>query len=808
MNKVAYRVLLASASLIASSAAYAQGEPAAAPPPTASADPAPAGGAGDIIVTAQRRSQSLIAVPLSISAVKGDTLVASGINSITGLRFNTPGFATSTGVGFVQIFIRGIGNQILVGADPSVATFIDDTPRVYGTMVDDLMNVDRVEVLKGAQGGLYGRNATGGVVNVITRQPVNKFIAEASVSYGTKRTFEASAFVNLPLNDNVAFNFTATRRSHDEYTPNRSIKNPYASYVALSPAQAAAYGDTGQQAYLKANPALVSLLDSGAHVSKLNTSNVWSFDAKLGFQGDGFKVVLQADYNRRNDANGVGWTEPESQQVKPYGTYAFLLGFPTAFGGFGQPNAVLPIGYVFPNNLKKSKYDTFAAIAMNTGVKDYGASAHADIDMPGFTLTSITSFRWNANHFRGDIGAANVPISGFDTPVHRRGVYQEIRMVSTGSGPFRWLAGATYFHDKSREDSLLQSLGIPNPFAQVSFVKTNAFSGYGQGEYNITDQLKIIASLRYISEVKDGLFPAQTVLLPTGVLGGTAFLPVAAATVSTGGVHKFLPAATLSYALPSGGNIYARWARGVKTGGVNPVVHPAQIPGGQPNIFKPEIVDTYEIGVRTNLMDRKVQLTAAVFYNNYKDLQTTRGGTAGIIQLVYFNAKKARTYGGEAAIVWQPNKVFNLTANMGYLNAKYTNFKTSGFPTLGVGPFDVSGNTMPFSSKWQGSLTANLDVPVTDNYNFVGSVLASYMSKYYNDLTDEPTLAQKGYALVNLRAGFRTADHKIGAYVSVRNLFNKLYKAYGTGFGNGYVAGTVYVPGPPRIISGTVELKF
>jgi iron complex outermembrane receptor protein len=763
-------------------------------------------------VTAQRRAQSVMSVPLSISAVKGETLVATGVTGLTALRFNTPGFASATGTGYTQIFIRGIGNQIYVGADPSVATFIDDTPRVYGTLVDDLTNVDRVEVLKGAQGGLYGRNATGGVINIITRQPnPDKFAAQASVSYGSKKTFEASAYVNLPLNDNVAFNFTAVRKSHDEYTPNRSNNNPYATFAGLSTAAANAYGTnpngfTGAQVrdYLAAHPSLVSQLDSGAKVNKLTNQDFWAFDMKLGFRGDGFKVVLQADYNNKHDANGIGWTGTPSGQLGGYGTYAFLLGFPTAFGGQNEPNAVLPFNYAYPNSRKKSKWDTFAAIRSDASVKDYGASAKADIDMPGFVLTSITSFRWNANYFRGDIGGANVPVAGFDTPVFRRNMYQEIRMVSNGSGPFRWLAGATYYHENVKELSLLNSLGIPNAFQQISFIKNNAFSGYAQGEYNITDQLKIIGSIRYITQKTGGTFPAQVVPLPTP--SGVQFLPVTADKNSTGQVSKWIPAVTLTYGLAGGGNIYARWARGVKTGGINPVVHPQQLPPGQPqNIFKPESVDTYEVGFKSNFFDRKVQLTTAVFYNDYKNLQVTRGGTPGVIQLVYFNAGTARTYGAEVSVAWQPVRIFNLSANLGYLNAKYKKFASPGVPALGVGAFDVSGNRMPYSSKLQGSLTASLDAPISDNLNAVASILYSYSSKYYTELTDNEAISQKAYSLVNLRAGVKTSDGRLGGYVSVRNLFNKYYKVYGTSFG---AAGTVFLPGPPRIIQGTIELKF
>src|SRR5579864_5711669 len=166
-------LLLASASALASTAAFA-----AAPPP-------PPSGLQDIVVTAQRRAQNLLSVPLSIQASTGAQLNNTGIRQISSLQFTTPGMFVQNGTGYTQVYIRGVGNNIFVGADPSVATFIDDVPRIYGSSVNNFFNVDRVEVLKGAQGGLYGRNATGGVINIITKQPsTTKASAEARVSYG------------------------------------------------------------------------------------------------------------------------------------------------------------------------------------------------------------------------------------------------------------------------------------------------------------------------------------------------------------------------------------------------------------------------------------------------------------------------------------------------------------------------------------------------------------------------------------------------------------------------------------------------
>src|SRR6202030_2889643 len=159
------------------------------------------GGLEEIVVTAQRKSENVLRVPVSISAATGDQLISAGIDQISSLQFTVPGFYTDNGVGYTQIYLRGIGNNIFVGADPSVVTNIDDVPRIYGSMVNNFVNVDRIEVLKGAQGGLYGRNATGGVVNIITRQPSDTAGAGARLDYGSQNTLEAALYAHLRVND-------------------------------------------------------------------------------------------------------------------------------------------------------------------------------------------------------------------------------------------------------------------------------------------------------------------------------------------------------------------------------------------------------------------------------------------------------------------------------------------------------------------------------------------------------------------------------------------------------------------------------
>jgi len=387
-------------------------------------------------------------------------------------------------------------------------------------------------------------------------------------------------------------------------------------------------------------------------------------------------------------------------------------------------------------------------------------------------------------------------------------------MVSNASGPFRWLAGATYYHDKINNslNSIVLGIGF-NPTLATTI--TNSFSGYVQGEYNFTDQLKLTASVRYITEKKTGNYPAQvtSVFDPNANGGAGQLFNGVAIPAFTGvtGAHKFLPAVTLSYALPNGGVVYARYAQGIKTGGVNPVVSPGQT-GGQVNAFKPEQVKTYEVGLRASLFNRKVQFTTAAFYNDYTNLALTLTGYSGL-PFVLFNAKSARTYGAEASVNWQATNWLALGANIGYLNAKYTSLHCSMPPpnqawcikSLQTPAFNNDGNTMIQSPKWQGGFTAQMDLPVTDSWNFAGTVLYSFSSKFFNTDTNLPANnQQKAYSITNVRAGAHTRDNRLGVYVSVKNLFNKHYQAFGTSSNTAQYS----TPGAPRIIMGQVELKF
>lgn len=753
------------------------------------------GGLEEVIVTAQRRSQSVLEVPVSITAFTGKALEDTGIESLTDLKFTTPGYLTSTGSGYVQVYMRGIGNRVQIGADPSVTTFVDDTPRVYSSLVDDFSTVERVEVLKGAQGGLYGRNATAGVINIVTRKPDTQELAgEAKLSYGTKETANGSLYVNVPISDTMAMNFNVSRREHGDYLENKAIDKPYSKYAELSEEEAAGFGDTGQHEFLSGNPEIVQILDAPSHAGDMADREYTYADGKLRYQGERLQLVLAADWSETEDTMGTTWKSVDFNRT--YATYGALM------NSFGFGDAQLPIDYLYPSGSNKyGEFEAASSINAHNKIEDYGGSVTIDYEFDAFTLTSISSLRWNNSDFLNDVTGSAVPNAGFSAKFDRENFYQEIRAVSASDGNFRWLGGITYFDEEI--DNYVQSILLGNGLRPTTNTTgTEGYSYYLQGEYDLTDKLTGILSGRYIDESKYADFPASVVAVydPTAdtVTNG---VPVASASYAFD-TTKFLPAATLSYALDSGGTVYARWARGMKTGGANPMVHPAQTLF-ELNGLEPEEVDTYEIGWRTNLMDGEAQFTSAVFYNDYQDLQVIKSGYTGLAG-VYFNAGEAETYGAEAALTWQIAPYLTVSGNVGYLEAEYTDFQSEGIPDLKVAPFDVSGNRMILAPEWQGSLVADFEMPIGSNLDAVATVLYSYISEFYTDDRNIEDTSQDAYSVVNLRFGARTSDGQYGAYVSVKNLFEEEYITWGSAAPSAYSVQT----GNPRIVTAELEVKF
>jgi iron complex outermembrane receptor protein len=226
----------------------------------------------------------------------------------------------------------------------------------------------------------------------------------------------------------------------------------------------------------------------------------------------------------------------------------------------------------------------------------------------------------------------------------------------------------------------------------------------------------------------------------------------------------------------------------------------------------PETVDTYEVGYRATLFDRKVQFTSAIFYNKYKGIHVTTSGTGPDathpdrnntdISNALINLGTARTYGAEASVVWRVTSPLTLSANVGYLNGRYQKAVFPGNDLL-VG-LNASGNRMLLAPKWQGGFQVNYDQPLNDSTSLKANLLYSYISGVYYTTQEQKTADQPGYSLVNLRAGVTVMHDRLGLYLFANNLFDKRYYVFGSSAG----VGDFETPGDPRIIGGSVEVKF
>jgi len=748
------------------------------------------GGVGEIVVTAQRQSQSILAVPLSISAVSGDQLAASGIGQMSDLQMTTPGFVPSNSSGYNQMFIRGIGNSIFVGADPSVATFIDDVPRVNGTLVNNFVDVERVEIIKGAPGALYGRNATGGAVNIITRQPkTDKFAATASLSYGELNTFRASAFVNIPLADNIAWTLSGQRASHDAYIKN-VVTNPAPFTAAMFP---------GGSTLLGLNAAQTAAFFNSAQDPQpgYNTESFWAVSTKLMFQPtDTLKITLAADLSKKDDDNGNG-----AYNINPAfaaGTLAFFLSDPS-FGGL--TNTTYPL--ILPVATGVRAPGKFETAQMGKGfvkLDDWGVSGTIVLNTNAFDLTSITSYRKNESDFLTELGFTPFNYLSAHVTLEKKTFYQELRAVSNGDGPLSWIVGASYLTNEL-SGGLLSGLIPPVPFLQnvpagQGGYKVTNWSAYAQVGYDVTDNLNVTVSGRYLHETNDA----------TSLTGGrTSTLKLTES--------KFLPSATVSYKLDGGGNISARWARGFKSGGIVPV-DPLSVfpdPLTQGGAFRGEEVDTFEAGVRTPLFNRQAQFTAAVFYNDYRNVQVAAHANLAyqaLVSIAVVNAGSARTYGAEASLTARVAEPLTLGASVGYLNAKYLSLRVApGNPVLD--PFDLSGTRMINAPEWQLSFNADLDQPIGGDLRLVGSTVVSHTSRVlWQQSGLQGVLADAEgdpYWLVNARLGVKTEDDKYELAIYAKNLFNSGYTTFG---GSTASYGNILIWGDPRIIGVEAKFKF
>jgi len=810
MHSLVRAALFAATAPLALTAAPALADAANDAAPAAQTDDDPSRG-DVIIVTARRRQETAQAVPLAISVIRGDSIEATGNFNVVKLQTLAPTLTVYTSnPRNTAVNIRGLGVPFGLtsdGFEQGVGIYVDD---VYNSRVAaatfDFLDVEQVEVLRGPQGSLYGKNTTAGAINITTNQPTFDFEGRAELSVGNLDFVQAKAALSGPLSDKVAVRvagaFTQRRGTIYNVTSNQWINEQ---------------DNIGVRALLLFKPS------------------------------DNLSITLSGDYSAQNpECCGTVFVRTGLTQralARQYDALATLQNYQV---------------------VSRNAFDRLTDIdaPLNAGNKIGGTSLRVKWDLGGGTLTSVTAWRfwdWKPQNDRdftrlSVVSASNNPsqqnqysqefrynYSGdrIDFVVGLFGFKQRIDTQGTeqqGAAASRWnLTGAL-----SLDPSVLNGLTARN----TQYLKSTSAALYGQLSWKLTDALTVQPGLRVNYDKKEGFYSRVV----TNGDGSLLSCPQPAGSVGAARCGVYQPQTSapsvgdwnfswdfnLNYKIAPDVLAYATYAKSFKTVGINQNGLPTDAQNNpilSAGVIRPESVNHFEIGLKTQFWNRKATFNVTGFLTEIKDYQATvTNGQLGVLRGYLANAGKVRSQGIEADFKVRPSDRFSAYANAAYNDAKYAAFvdapcppELAGGTTVAAGQTpsapgtpgglspancDISGQRLPGVSKWALSYGAEYNVPAR-LLGKDGKVYLGVDGNYRTDFSSNPSPSiytqVQGYALTNLRLGFRGDGFDV--YGWVRNLadvdyFDLLQVAPGN---VGLIAGQT---GDPRTFGATVKLEF
>lgn len=762
--------------------------------------PADAEGYGDeIVVTARKREEVLQDVPISVQAFSSEALERANIKDFAEIAYRIPGLKLSAERAVdTELFIRGIGSDIQgAGADGAVGIFLDGAYLSRGTgSLLDLYDLERVEVLKGPQSLRFGKSVVGGLINYVTKKPGDEFEGRFETTLGNYGKLDAATSVRGPVSETLSLGLTASSRIHDGYAINTRG------------------GDEEDQ-----------------NVQAVRGQLRWRPDATLD-------INLSADYTRHR--NGARWVDiivaGDSEEV----TYNSF---------FAPPIDSLP-GFVLPNRNAPFKGDEPRRGAHNfTGFQNadmYGLAGTIDWEpSDDLSIVSQTAWRDSSVSAREDASGmffdfaidpatgapditsamiagldtylATVPDSYFDNGKAEdvEQFSQELRLRWNDGGPLQIEGGLFYLHENIRRAENVNFL-FPDFEAITEFAFAMAYGGtpatpfpgsnhtvttskndnigiFGEISYEITDKVTFDAGLRYAYDRKNY----------TNDRSGVSFEGEAVDfTVSDKrSWDAWLPSATLRYEPSSDTTLYARYARGYKPGGWTG--EDANTPAEALVSFDPETADSFELGAKLALADRRVFINAAAYYTLYDNLQTNQflsPGPGFPPDNFVVNAENGtRAYGLELEIQARVTDTFSLSGNYAYSRCNFT-----GELIIDDEGTDLDGNTCRRTPKHAFSIAADLDQPISDSLVLIAGTDFQYTGANFFDNPNTPLLRFDSEILLNAHIGVRDADDKWELTAWVKNLTDELnftskLELFGTIYGT-YIA--------PRTYGTTARFRF
>jgi iron complex outermembrane receptor protein len=729
------------------------------------------GGLETVTVTARKRAENVQDVPLAVTAVGGDDLDANGTSQIQQLQFQAPGLVVDTPNPRQTSFaIRGLGNNPAAdGLSASVGLYIDgvylDRP---GMANFDLLDLDHIEVLRGPQGTLFGKNTTAGAISVSTQAPDFTFGAKGTVSVGDFGLNSYQASVTGPITDTLAFRLTG-------YDDNRS---GYIQDIT-----------TGQD------------LDS-LHRQGLRGQLLWKPDAD-------FRWRLIGEIGHENDSSSatvlynLGPSTSANARFVPYTVWAANLNVPLLTD---------------PTQLRSSENGFQQQVE-----RQYSATSLIDWTLGDNTISSVTGWRrWSfVPHNDFDWSSADV--------IRRSGAAdfvqqfsQELRLTSPTGGAFDYVAGLYYFWRGLKSDSEtdygsqystgLGAVGTPalNNATTHTYgnLSNNSYAAFAQGTWHIDPQWDLTVGARETYELAKGTInrtaltggtgtPPATVAPYSGAISNSNATPSALATLSFKPDDDILTYATVSY--------------GAKAGGFNPTVPQTTTGVIQPIStlkVRPEKALDYEAGVKDELLDHRLIVNLDAYWTNVFGYQatTTVPNATGALQSLLTNVGSVRSRGVEGEVTALLFEGLKFNGSVAYNDATYRNF-TAGPPVQGsvATAQDLSGKPIVQSPKWTVNLGATYTRPLADNLDaYLGADLG-FKSSTFGYIDDSPYSRIGGYGVVNLRTGLTYGNVDLSLWVRNAGDAHYYYQIITAATGSG---GYVAIPAEPRTAGITLKASL
>lgn len=746
----------------------------------------------EIVVTARKRTENIQQTPVAVTALTGAALAERGISNISDIAASTPnlrfdaGAAISGSSNSTTVFIRGIGQtDFNLTIDPGVGLYLDGVyvSRSVGALFETT-DIERIEVLRGPQGTLFGKNTIGGAVSITSRMPGRDFAVSGELTTGSFNRIDGKVSLNVPVSDSVSILATAASINRD------------GNVRRLSDGQL-----SGNKKQLFGRLAI-----------RAELSPSWT-------------ALLSVDATRAREAT-IGATALRIYEVNP-DPANIGVHFPTVWNlaingaSCAPPNASRATNPVCYNNQwVTGNPDTTWAGGSNRSDSDiWGTSLVLDGKISGINVKSITAYRKLTSSFDLDTDVSPLPITNTANNYSQRQFSQEFQFSGKAlNDKLNYLLGLYYLKETGTDINALRT--VVADFNSGGKVDNDSYAAFAQLGYSFTDKLSVTLGGRFTSESKrfkpdqfilaDRTPGAQLLLLSRCLISATPTIPpspacVADPTLNPAGnrilppnqvkqtFNEFTPSVTIDYKPNDDILAYATLSRGFKSGGFTQRIFP---PEPVTPSFAPEYVNSYEAGLKTELFDRHLRWNSALFYNDYKNLQ--------IIVLDGFspkvrNAGAARMWGfeTEAEVVVSSRLRFN--GSLSYLNAKYTRVDPSARPV-------TVGSRLVNAPEWQFALGGTAVLLRTDSLDLSLRGDWSHSSSLSKDAENTPELQQPAYSLLSASLTLAQIDKRWSIAVGATNLTDTRYLL--TGNYNPSIGAVYGVYNRPREWYARVGFKF